>query len=312
MKGKSAGRRKNSFSVSVLGSGTVGLNIGKGLQEIGNNVVFYDTDPEKVHQLLSLSLDATSDMQYAVLNSQVSFICVPTPNASGKIDLSYLKSVGKKLAISLKEKKGYHLVVIKSTVLPTTAETVVIPLLNSLSGKKVGDDIGLCCNPEFLTEIHHTWTSDKNYVRSFFNEPFIVIGEYDRKSGDILETIYAPLKAHLVRTDLKTAEMIKYAHNCALACRISYWNEIFQLCRKLGINSDLVASTAGMDERIGKYGTVHGKAFGGKCLPKDLRALISMSERLGYTPQLLKAAEGINMKIAREFGIRDQSNGCKQ
>jgi len=305
MKGKSASRRKDGFSISVLGSGTVGLNIGKGLQEIGNHVVFYDTDHEKLDHLLSLGLAATHDIRYAALNSQASFICVPTPTVSGKIDLSYLKSVVRRLAMSLREKKDYHLVVVKSTVLPSTAESVVIPLLNRLSEKNVGDSIGLCCNPEFLTEIHNTWTNERAYARSFFNEPFVVIGEYDKKSGDMLEAIYRPLRTHFIRTDLKTAEMIKYSFNCALACRISYWNEIFQICRRLGVDSNVVASTAGMDERIGKYGTVHGKAFGGKCLPKDLQAFISMSERLGYEPELLRAVERINTKIASEFGIRE-------
>jgi UDPglucose 6-dehydrogenase len=305
IKGTLTSPRKKAFSISILGSGTVGMNIGKGLVKLGNRVVFYDNDPEKVNQLLNCRFDATRDIRYTIANSDVSFICVPTPTVSGKIDLSYLKSVVSKLSRSLKEKKNYHLVVLKSTVLPTTAEDVVIPLLNRTSGKKVGADVGLCCNPEFLTEIHHTWTDDGDYVRSFFNEPFIVIGEFDEKSGDLLESIYEPLEAVVVRTDLKTAEMIKYSFNCALACRISYWNEIFQLCRRLGIDSDLVASTAGMDKRIGKYGTVHGKAFGGKCLPKDLKALIGMSERLGYEPELLKAVERINMKMASEFGVRE-------
>jgi UDPglucose 6-dehydrogenase len=99
--------------------------------------------------------------------------------------------------------------------------------------------------------------------------------------------------------------MIKYASNCALATRISYWNEIFYVCRLLGIDSDVVAQAAAMDQRIGKYGTVHGKAFGGKCLPKDLAALIHFSKELGYDPPLLKAVETVNERIKADRGIRE-------
>ena len=104
---------------------------------------------------------------------------------------------------------------------------------------------------------------------------------------------------------MTTAETIKFACNCALASRISYWNEVFYICQALGVDSSLVANVAGMDERIGKYGTIHGKAFGGKCLPKDLKALIRFSEGLGYDPRLLKAVEETNEKIRAEKGVRE-------
>ena len=164
------------------------------------------------------------------------------------------------------------MIVVKSTVLPLTTENVVIPLLEKHSGKKVGKDFGVCCNPEFLTEIHNSWTEDKSFVRGFFNEPFIVIGSSDKKAEEVLADVYGSLEPPIVRVDLRTAEMLKYAFNCALATRISYWNEIFLVCRKIGIDSDIIASIASKDPRIGKYGTVHKMGFGGKCLPKDLSA----------------------------------------
>jgi UDPglucose 6-dehydrogenase len=194
--------------------------------------------------------------------------------------------------------------VVKSTVVPTTAEKVIIPLLEGYSGKKIGPDIGVCVNPEFLTEIHRSWTDENIFVRDFFNEERVVIGEFDKKSGDTLQALYKPLKIPIFRTNLKTAEMIKYVSNCALASRISYWNEIYYICQKLGIDSNFVARVVGMDKRIGKYGTIHGKAFGGKCLPKDLEAFIGLAEELGYEAKLLKAVAEINKKIEVDKGVR--------
>lgn len=290
--------------ISILGSGIVGTVIGKALSKLGNRVVFYDVDHRRVEELGYLGFDATFEIRTAVMNSGISFVCVPTPTVRGRIDLSYVKSVTKKLATCLQKKDNYHLIVIKSTVLPTTAENIVVPILERYSKKRVGKHVGLCSNPEFLTEVNRSWTNDKDFSIGFFEEPFIVIGEFDKKSGDTLNAVYRSMHAKVVRTDLKTAEMIKYALNCALACRISYWNEIFYVCRRLGIDSTIVASTVGIDKRIGKYGTIHGKAFAGKCLPKDLRAFISFSRKLAYRPKLLEAVEQINSKVAEEFGVR--------
>jgi UDPglucose 6-dehydrogenase len=288
-----------------LGSGVVGTATGIGLSKLGNEVIFYDVDLGKVRLLSNSALVATSQIKEAVERSEISFICVPTPLKKRRMDLGYVKSLLKALAACLKTRDGYHLVVIKSTVLPTTTEAVVIPLLEKVSGKKVGECIGVCVNPEFLTEIHSTWTDSDEFCRSFFNEDRIVIGELDRRSGDLLESLYSAMKIPIVRTDLRTAEMIKFASNCALASRISYWNEIFYVCQRLGINSDTVARTAAMDKRIGKYGTIHGKAFGGKCLPKDLGAFIGFCRRLGYEPKLLKATREVNEKIKADRGARD-------
>ena len=156
-----------------------------------------------------------------------------------------------------------------------------------------------------MTEIHKSWTTNKSFFRGFSNEPVVVIGEFDKKSGGILESLYRPLKIPMVRTNLRTAEIIKYAFNCALAVKISYWNEMFYICNLLGIDSNIVAQTVGLDERIGKYGTVHGKAFGGRCLPKDLRAFIKSLGDLGYDPRLLKAAEEVNNQIKKDKGVRE-------
>jgi UDPglucose 6-dehydrogenase len=291
--------------ISIIGSGIVGMIVGKGFKKLGNEVIFYDIDEKKVKALQDSGLNATVDLEDAIRKSEISFISVPTPSKNGKIDLSYIKSAVGELARCLKKKDAYHTVVVKSTVVPNTTEKIIIPLLEKNSGKKVGVDIGVCMNPEFLTEIEHSWTNEPLWTRDFFTEERIVIGESDKKSGATVEALYKPLKVPIIRTDLKTAELIKYACNCALASRISYWNEIYYICQKLGIDSDLVARVAAMDKRIGKYGTIHGKAFGGKCFPKDLEAFIGFAKSLGYEPVLLEAVEEINKRICADRGVRE-------
>lgn len=291
--------------ISIIGSGFVGTSIGKGFKKIGNEVIFYDIDETRVDQLKQEGYDATTDISYAINNSDISFVAVPTPTVDGKIDLSFIRSAVGSVGKSLKGKNNYHVIVIKSTVLPTTTENIVKPIVEQTSGKKCGQDFGLCMNPEFLTEIHHTWTDDKSALRDFFAEEKIVIGQFDKKSGDVVEELFKPLNIPILKTDLKTAETIKYASNCCLASRISYWNEIFYICNKFGVDSDIVAKIVGMDKRIGKYGTIHGKAFGGKCLPKDLQAFISFAQGLGYKPIFLDATNEINERIKKDKGVRE-------
>jgi len=284
--------------ISIIGSGWVGTIIGRGFAEMGCEVIFYDVVDKDLSNF-------TKDINYAIENSDVSFICVPTPATNDGIDLSYIKEATKNTGIVLSKKRGYHLVVVKSTVVPGTTEKVVIPILEEYSGKSAREgEIGVCMNPEFLTEIENSWTDEKGYKKDFFTEDRIVIGEYNRKSGDILAELYGPLKKPIFRTDLKTAELIKYASNCMLATKISYWNEIFLICKELGVNSQAVADVVGLDPRIGKYGTVHGKAFGGKCLPKDLKAFVSFAEKYREA-KLLKAVDDINEEMREKYGVRE-------
>ena len=283
--------------ISIIGSGWVGTIIGKGLIELGNGVIFYDVVDKELPEF-------TKDINYAVRNSSISFLCVPTPTTPEGIDLSYIKEATENIGKVLSEKSDYHVVVVKSTVVPKTTEEVVIPILEKYSGKKAGEDFGVCMNPEFLTEISGSWSKDKSTKKDFFSEDRIVIGEYDKRSGDVLERIYKPLNSTIFRTDLKTAEMIKYVSNCMLAAKISYWNEIFLICEKLSIDSREIANIVAMDPRIGRYGSVHGKAFGGKCLPKDLKALISFAKEYKET-KLLKAVDEINEEMKEKYGVRE-------
>jgi len=285
------------MKISIIGSGWVGMAIGGGLSELGNEVIFHDIVDKDLQNF-------TKDINYAIENSDISFICVPTPtNEDGEIDLSYIKDAAKNIGTILAEKDNYHVIVVKSTVVPGTTEKVVIPILEKYTGKKAGE-FGICMNPEFLTEISGTWSTDENTKKDFFTEDRIVIGEYDKRSGDVLEELYKPLNKPIFRTDLRTAELIKYASNCMLATKISYWNEIFLICKELDIDSQIVANIVGLDPRIGKYGTVHGKAFGGKCLPKDLKAFISFAEKY-RKPKLLKAVDEINEAIKEKYGVRE-------
>jgi len=290
--------------ISIIGSGVVGSIAGKGFKQLDHEVFFYDINNDRVKQLKKEGFNSTTDIDYAIKNSDVSFLTVPTPTTDGKIDLSHLKTATENIAKSIKNKKNYHLIIVKSTVVPGTTERLVKPILEKFD-LKCGADFGLCMNPEFLTEIHHSWSDDPTISRDFFTEERIVIGEIDKKSGDILEEMYKPLKVPIFRTNLKTAELIKYASNCCLASRISYWNEIFYICNKIGIDSNFVANVAGMDKRIGKYGTIHGLAFGGKCFPKDLQAFINFAEENGYDPMFLKAIRGINERIKKDEGVRE-------
>jgi len=284
--------------ISVIGSGWVGTAIGRGFAGMGYGVIFYDVVDKDLPSF-------TKDINYAIENSDISFICVPTPTTPEGIDLSYIKEATMNTAIALSRKHGYHLVVVKSTVVPGTTEKVVIPILEEYSGKSVREgEIGVCMNPEFLTEIESSWTDENSYKKDFFTEDRIVIGEYNKRSGDILAGLYSALNKPIFRTDLKTAEMIKYASNCMLATKISYWNEIFLICKELGIDSQVVADIAGLDPRIGKYGTVHGKAFGGKCLPKDLKAFVAFAERYREV-KLLKAVDEINEEMRERYGVRE-------
>ena len=284
--------------ISVIGSGWVGTAVGKGFADLGNEVIFYDVADKDLSNF-------TRNINYAIEHSDVSFVCVPTPTAPEGIDLSYVREASKNIGKALANKDDYHLVVVKSTVVPTTTEKVVIPILEKISGKKARDgEIGICTNPEFLTEIESSWTEDKGYKKDFFTEDRIVIGEYDKKSGDVLEEVYNPLDKPIFRTDLKTAEMIKYVSNCMLATKISYWNEIFLICKELDIDSHAIADAVGLDPRIGKYGTIHGKAFGGKCLPKDLKAFIAFAEKYHKT-KLLKAVDDINEEMKKKYGVRE-------
>lgn len=297
--------------ISIVGSGYTGSLVGKTLARYGNEITFYDTDKNVIENLTTEGYNATLDSQ-AITKTDISFICVPTPTKNGKIDLNYMQAASETIGNTIKNKPSFHLIVVKSTVVPTTTEDFIIPEIEKTSEKKCGKDFGICVNPEFLTQVNKTtkdpelkkwYESNPDGVKRF--EDKAVIGEYDKKSGDMLEGLYKKLSIPIFRTDLKTAEMIKYAHNIVLANRISYWNEFFLICKSLGIDSKVVAEIVSTDSRIGKYGIVHGKAFGGACLPKDLEAFVNFIKDQNIAPKILEAIVEVNKNMAQKYGVRE-------
>lgn len=213
-------------------------------------------------------LRATCDVMQAVQDTDLSFVCVGTPSQpNGNLDLRYIERVCEQIGQALKEKDEWHTVVIRSTILPGTMCQTVIPALERTSGKTAGVDFGVCHNPEFLRE--------GSAVKDFHCPPKTVIGELDQVSGDLLAQLYAGIPGPVIRTDLKTAEMVKYSDNSWHALKIGFANEIGNLCKAFDIDAHEVMKIFCQDQKlnISSAYLLPGFAFGGSCLPKDLRAL---------------------------------------
>jgi UDPglucose 6-dehydrogenase len=298
--------------ISIIGTGYVGLCTGIGFASKGFKVTmstqsqskvddinraippFHEPDLEKLLKEVVKNghLTCVANREKPVLNTDVTFVAVGTPSQpDGSINLTYIKEASIEIGKAIAKKSSYHLVVVKSTVVPGTTENTVKPLLQEHSIKKCGADFGLCMNPEFLREgsaIHDTLHPDR-----------IVIGEHDKKSGDILqdlfESFYQEEKPAILRTTLPTAELIKYTNNSFLATKISFINQIANMCQRTP-NTDItaIARGIGLDHRINPNFLKAGLGYGGSCFPKDVKALIAYSKGLGYTPNLLEAVEDIN------------------
>jgi len=274
--------------ISVFGLGYVGAVTAACLAQEGHDVVGVDPIRTKVDLINSGQspiiepeagkitskvvksgrLRANANQDEAILHSDLSFVCVGTPSQpNGNLDLTYIRRVCELIGKSLKIKPTRHTIVIRSTILPGTMRQIVIPSLEEHSGKKAGIDFGICNNPEFLRE--------GSAVKDFNSPPKTVIGEFDRASGDILAGLYEKLEAPLVRTDLETAEMVKYVDNCWHALKVGFANEIGNLCKSVSVDSHEVMKIFCQDKKlnISPAYLTPGFAFGGSCLPKDLRAL---------------------------------------
>ncbi len=297
------------MKITIIGTGYVGLCTGVGFADKGYEVTCVGRTEEKVNKinngvspiyepglddylkkaLENKKFEATLDLNYAIKSSGVSFICVGTPSKDdGSIDLGDIKKVSEDIGEVLRDIDNYHVIVVKSTVTPETTEKIVIPALESKSGKRAGKDFGVCMNPEFLRE--------GVALKDFLEPDRIVIGECDKKSGDVLEEVYSVFGAPVLRTELKAAEMIKYVNNAFLATKISFTNEIGNICKKLGIDVYDVMKGVGMDHRISPYFFNAGAGWGGSCFPKDVSALAAKAKELDYEPKLLQEVIDINKK----------------
>ncbi len=243
-------------------------------------------------------LRATVDVNDAVNNSEISLICVGTPSQiNGNLDLKFVESVCEQIGGVLRDKKEFHIVVARSTMLPGSIMSTVIPILENTSGKIAGKDFGVCNNPEFLRE--------GTAVYDFNHPPKTVIGESDQKSGDAVAVLYAGMDAPLIRTDVKTAEMVKYVDNVWHALKVGFANEIGNICKKLGLDGHEVMSIFCQDQKLNlsPYYLKPGFAFGGSCLPKDVRALTYKAQSIDLDLPILNSILPSN-QLQIENGIK--------
>ncbi len=307
--------------ISIIGTGYVGLVSGACFAQIGHDVECVDIDPSKVERinrgeapihengldamlqrLVGKKLRATTDLRAAVLNSDITFIAVGTPFDGQRIDLTYIREAARQIGVALREKQGYHVVVVKSTVVPGTSDEVVLPVLEEASGKRAGADFGVGMNPEFLTE--------GVAVDDFMKPDRIVLGGIDDRSVDVQREVYAPFASTpTMATNNKTAEMIKYVSNSVLATMISFSNEMGNVCTALGgvdiadvmrgVHMARYFTTTTDDGQRVKAGITSflwaGLGYGGSCLPKDTKALSAHSASHGQPMPLLDAVIETNL-----------------
>lgn len=292
------------LSVSIFGLGYVGSVSAACFASMGHKVIGVDVSRAKVEMLDSgrtpiiearMSelvadakkrglLRATTDATEAVLNSDVSFVCVGTPSLkNGKLDLGHIESVAREIGTAIRQKKAPHVFVLRSTVLPGTTETVVLPILERESGKKCGQDFTVCYNPEFMRE--------GSAVADFLNPPYTILGASDTNHLAPLRELYKDVPATLYETTIPVAEMVKYFSNCYHALKVGFANEMGTMCKHLGVDAQAVTKIFTSDTKLNISSAYlsPGFAFGGSCLPKDLRAITYKAKELDLKLPVLES-----------------------
>jgi len=293
-----------SLSVSIFGLGYVGSVSAACFASMGHKVIGVDVSRAKVEMMDSgrtpiiearMSemvaeahkaglLRATTDAMAAVLNSEVSFVCVGTPSLkNGKLDLSHIEHVAREIGAAVRQKKSPHVFVLRSTVLAGTTETVVLPSLERESGKKCGQDFTVCYNPEFMRE--------GSAVADFLNPPYTILGASDTQHLAPLRELYKSTPGTLYETTIPVAEMVKYFSNCYHALKVGFVNEMGTMCKHLGVDAHAVTKIFTSDTKlnISSAYLFPGFAFGGSCLPKDLRAITYKAKELDLKLPLLES-----------------------
>ena len=317
-------------SISIFGLGYVGTVTAACFASRGYQVIGVDPNPQKVQRIqagaspiVENGLDemimtakranliiATHDPVAAIRESDMSIISVGTPSQrNGRLDLSHVRNVCSDIGLALKSKKSFHSILLRSTVLPGTSERVVLPAIEAASGKKAGHDFVVCFNPEFLRE--------GTAVADFFHPPFTVIGTSNPTQTRAVCELYGFISAPLYETDLAAAEMVKYSCNAFHALKVAFANEVGTMCRSMGVDPKVVADIFKSDNRLNISSAYlnPGFAFGGSCLPKDLRALTHQGKELDLKLPLLdsilpsnaehidRAAEAILSLSKRKVGV---------
>ena len=306
-----------SLSISVFGLGYVGSVSAACWARAGHRVIGVDVNSVKVEMLAagrspilepSMSdlvaeghranrLSATTEGIAAVQNSDISFVCVGTPSLrNGKLDLGHIERVTREIGTALKQKKSHHTVVVRSTLLPGTTESLVIPMLESASGRRSGTDFAVCYNPEFMRE--------GSAVEDFLDPPYLVLGAQRPEHLSLLRTLYDGTRSPRFETTMPVAEMVKYASNMFHAVKVGFANEMGTLCKQLGVDTETVSRIFSSDTKLNISSAYlsPGFAFGGSCLPKDLRALAYRARELDLNLPLLEAlmpsnAEHLNRAV---------------
>ena len=292
------------LSVSVFGLGYVGSVSAACFASMGHRVIGVDVSRAKVETMASgrtpiieagMSelvseanraglLHATTDSTAAVLDSEVSFVCVGTPSLkNGKLDLGHIENVAREIGAAIRQKKSPHVFVLRSTVLAGTTETVVLPILEKESGKKCGQDFTVCYNPEFMRE--------GSAVADFLNPPYTILGASDNTHLAPLRELYKNTPGTLYETSIPVAEMVKYFSNCYHAVKVGFANEMGTMCKHLGVDAHAVTKIFISDSKlnISPAYLSPGFAFGGSCLPKDLRAITYKAKELDLKLPLLES-----------------------
>lgn len=305
--------------ISIFGMGYVGAVCTACLADRGHHIIGVDTADAKIDlirrglspivepglgELLAKNvaagrIEATKNFEAAVMATEMTMICVGTPSKrSGDLDLSYVMAVAEQIGTVLKNKVERHTVVVRSTVLPGTVRDVVVPIIERASGKKAGVDFGVAINPEFLRE--------STAIEDFNQPPMTVIGEWDAVSGELVASLYTELPAEILRRPIEIAEMVKYTCNVWHATKVTFANEIGRIAKSLDVDGREVMNIVCKDTKlnISAYYMKPGFAFGGSCLPKDVRALSYRAARMDYELPLLNSLMRSNeLQVRRAFDL---------